>query len=48
MKFLVGAGIHTGEDVKTALKLGASGFAISSAIVNAKNPGKKLKELLKD
>jgi triosephosphate isomerase len=46
MKFLVGAGIHTSKDVKTALKLGASGFAVSSAIANAKNPYKKLKELL--
>jgi triosephosphate isomerase len=45
-KFLVGAGIHTSEDVKTALKLGASGIAISSAIANAKSPGKKLKELI--
>jgi triosephosphate isomerase (TIM) len=46
MKFLVGAGIHSGEDVKTALNLGASGIAVSSAIANARNPGKKLKELL--
>jgi len=47
MKFLVGAGIHNKEDVKTAMKSGASGFAISSAICKAKNPKKKLKELLK-
>lgn len=46
MKFLVGAGIHTREDVRTALKLGAIGIAVSSSIVNAKNPEKKLKELL--
>ena len=45
-KFLVGAGIHSKEDVKTALKLGASGFAVSSAVVKAKNPYKKMKELL--
>jgi len=45
-KFLVGAGIHTREDVKTAMTLGASGIAISSAITKAKNPEKKLKELL--
>lgn len=44
-KFLVGAGIHSKEDVKIAMKLGASGIAISSAITKAKNPGKKLKEL---
>src|SRR3989344_3019818 len=45
MKFLVGAGIHNNEDVKIAMKLGASGIAVSSAIVNAGNPGKKLREL---
>lgn len=47
MKFLVGAGIHSNEDVKIAMKLGACGIAVSSAITKAKNPGKKLKELLK-
>ena len=46
-KFIVGAGIHTKEDVKVAMKLGASGIAISSAITKAKNPGKKLRELIK-
>ena len=40
-KFLVGAGIHTKKDVETAMELGASGIAVSSAIVLAKNPGKK-------
>lgn len=45
-KFLVGAGIHSNEDIKTAMKLGASGIAISSAITKAKNPAKKLKEFL--
>jgi len=47
MKFLVGAGIHTKEDVAVALKLGASGIAVSSAVCGARNPGKKLRELLK-
>jgi triosephosphate isomerase len=46
-KFLVGAGIHTAEDVKIAMKLGASGIAISSAITKTAQPGKKLRELLK-
>jgi triosephosphate isomerase len=46
MKFLVGAGIHLREDVRTAMKLGASGFAVSSAICKAKNPGKKLREMI--
>jgi len=45
-KFLVGAGISTREDVKIAMQLGAVGIAISSVITKAKNPGKKLKELL--
>jgi len=47
IKFLVGAGIHSKEDVKTALKLGASGFAVSSAVAKSRNPYKKLKELLR-
>ena len=46
MKFLVGAGIHDKEDIAVAMKLGASGIAVSSAVVNAKNPEKKLRELL--
>lgn len=45
-KFLVGAGIHSKEDINMAMKLGASGIALSSAITKAKNPGKKLKELV--
>ncbi|HPD81597.1 MAG TPA: triose-phosphate isomerase [Candidatus Pacearchaeota archaeon] len=47
MKFLVGAGIHTREDVKLAMKLGASGVAFSSVITKAKNPEKKLREMIK-
>ena len=46
-KFIVGAGIHTRNDVRVAMKLGASGIAISSSITKAKNPGKKLRELLR-
>jgi len=46
-KFIVGAGIKTSEDVKIAMKLGASGIAVSSAITKAINPGKKLRELMK-
>ncbi|MCK5149620.1 triose-phosphate isomerase [Candidatus Pacearchaeota archaeon] len=45
-KFLVGAGIKSYEDVKIAMKLGASGIAISSAITKAKNPEKVLRNLL--
>ena len=47
MKFLVGAGIHSSEDLKIVMKLGASGIAVSSAICNAKNPRRKLNELMK-
>ena len=46
MKFLVGAGIHNNEDVKTALRLGALGFAVSSAICGARNPEKRLRGLI--
>lgn len=45
-RFLVGAGIHSKEDIGIAMKLGARGIALSSAITKAKNPGKKLRELL--
>jgi len=47
MKFLVGAGIHNREDVRTAMKLGALGFVVSSAICEARNPGKKLREMIR-
>ncbi|MBD3252814.1 triose-phosphate isomerase [Candidatus Pacearchaeota archaeon] len=46
MKFLVGAGIKTKEDIKTSKKLGASGIAVSSAITKAKDPEKSLKNLI--
>lgn len=46
MKFLVGAGIHSARDVKTSMKLGAFGIAVSSSVCKAKNPGKKLRELM--
>jgi len=45
-KFLIGAGIKTKKDIDIAIKLGASGVLISSAIMKSKNPIKKLKELL--
>ena len=46
-KFLVGAGIHPREDIKIAMKFGASGIAVSSAVCKARNPGKKLRELMR-
>jgi len=45
-KFLVGAGVHSYEDVEVAMKYGAAGVALSSAVTTAKNPSKILKELL--
>ena len=44
---LVGAGIHSAEDVKVSLNLGAKGILISSYIVKSKNPEDKLLELAK-
>jgi triosephosphate isomerase len=45
-KFLVGAGIHSREDVEVAMKYGASGVALSSAVTKGKRPKKVLKGLL--
>ena len=45
-KFLVGAGVHSTEDVKVAMKYGATGVALSSAVTTSKNPGKVLRDLL--
>jgi triosephosphate isomerase len=45
--FLVGAGIKNNQDVKIAMKLGAHGVALSSAVTKAKNPKKVLKDLMK-
>lgn len=44
-QIIVGAGVKSGQDVKTALKLGAKGVLVSSHIVNAKDPEKELTEL---
>ncbi len=42
---VVGAGIKSGEDVKTSVKLGAMGVAVSSAVVLAQDPYEVLVEL---
>jgi len=44
---IIGAGIHSREDLIIAKKLGAKGILISSAIVKSKHPENKLSELLK-
>ena len=43
---IIGAGIHNGGDVLLAKKMGAMGVLVSSAVVLAKNPEKKLNEYL--
>jgi triosephosphate isomerase len=45
-KVLVGAGVKSGEDVRTALKLGAAGVLVASGITKADDPEKALKELV--
>lgn len=42
---LVGAGIHSKEDVRVSLKLGAKGVLISSYIVKSDNPERELMEI---
>ncbi len=44
---LCGAGIHSRDDVKRAIELGAKGVLVSSAVVKAKNPIHILRELIK-
>lgn len=43
---LVGAGINNVEDIKIALKLGAKGFLVASAIVKSSDPEKTLREMV--
>ena len=43
---LVGAGINSAEDIRVAIKLGASGFLVASAIVKADDSEKVLTELV--
>jgi triosephosphate isomerase len=42
---LVGAGVHSKEDIKESLKLGAKGVLISTFIIKAKDPEKELTEI---
>ncbi|MCW8965771.1 MAG: triose-phosphate isomerase [Candidatus Pacearchaeota archaeon] len=44
--FIVGAGIKSNNDLVIAMKLGAKGIAVSSAITKAKNPEKILREMI--
>jgi len=45
---LVGAGIHSGEDIKKALELGAKGVVVATAVVKAFDPKAKLLELTQE
>ncbi len=42
---IVGAGIHSSEDIRKSLSLGATGFAVATDIVKAGDPRKELTEL---
>ena len=44
--FLVGAGVKSNEDYKIAIKFGAKGILLSSAVTTSKNPSKVLRELI--
>jgi triosephosphate isomerase len=46
VKVLCGAGIQSGECVKTALSLGADGVLLASSVVTAKDPKAVLRELV--
>lgn len=43
---MIGAGVNSPQDIRTALALGAKGFLIATAIVKADNPEAKLRELV--
>jgi triosephosphate isomerase len=43
---IVGAGIHSKDDIKISLQLGATGFAIASDILKAEDPKKEILELM--
>jgi triosephosphate isomerase (TIM) len=47
LPLIVGAGIHSQEDIRKSLELGAIGFAIATNIVKADNPKEALLELVK-
>ncbi len=44
---IAGAGITNGEDVYTAIKLGASGIGVASAVMKAKDPIQVVEEFVK-
>lgn len=46
LPLIVGAGIHSQEDVRTGLSLGAIGFAVATDIVKSENPRQELLDLV--
>lgn len=46
-RVLCGAGVHTREDLQTAIRLGASGVLLAHAIVCAKDPAGMLKKMMR-
>jgi triosephosphate isomerase len=42
---LIGAGVHSAEDVKVGLKLGAKGILVATDVVLAENPEEELRKL---
>lgn len=44
--FLCGAGISSGEDAASSIKLGAQGVLLASGFVKAKNPSQVLEEIV--
>jgi triosephosphate isomerase len=47
LPIIIGAGIHSRQDVEIGLKLGAKGILVASGVVLAKEPEKKLTDLAK-
>lgn len=47
LPLVVGAGVSSEEDVRISLQLGAVGVAVASSVVKAKDPKKKLLELVR-
>jgi len=47
LPLIVGAGIKSSEDVRKSLELGATGVAVSSDVVTAKNPKSEILDLVK-
>jgi triosephosphate isomerase len=46
LPLIVGAGIHSKEDVKKSLELGATGIAVAKDILKAQDPKKELLDLI--